>query len=171
MRLHRCAEIGCRELIKNGWSYCKKHYGSRMDKYVRAKQVSYDQKARTLRGQYELAQSTKEYDTTRRQELHDGFYTSKQWTKISDYVKQRDGYVDAIDNKLWDKGDLIVDHIIPRRLLPKDRQLDTDNLWLLTKAQHNHKTSIEKKLSENVLKHAGRDWWINILRKNQYNRV
>ncbi len=80
MRLHRCAEIGCRELIKNGWSNCEKHYGSRIDKYVRAKQVSFDQKARTLRGQYE---STKAYDTTRRQKLHDGFYTSKKWDKIT----------------------------------------------------------------------------------------
>ncbi len=114
MRVHRCAEIDYRVLLKNSWSYCEQHYGTCMNKYMKAKQVTFDQKARTLRWHYELSQSTKAYDSTRRQELHDGFYVSKQ----------------------WDKDDLIVGHIIPRRLLPKDRQLDTDNLWLLTKAQY-----------------------------------
>ncbi|TVV27040.1 HNH endonuclease [Weissella cibaria] len=100
--------------------------------------------------------------------LHDGFYNTKQWKKISAYVKSRDGYADAINGRLWDEGDLIVDHIIPRRLLPKDKHLDTSNLWLLTRAQHNHKTSVEKKLSENVLKHASREWWGNVLREKLF---
>lgn len=77
MRLHRCAEIGCRELIKNSWSYCERHYAARTDKYVEAKQVSFDQKTRTLHGQYELSRLTKTYDGTRRWEQHDGFYASK----------------------------------------------------------------------------------------------
>ncbi|HBP97347.1 MAG TPA: hypothetical protein DD654_00170 [Leuconostoc lactis] len=114
MRLHRCAEIDYRDLLKNSWPYCEQHYDTRMNKYMKAKQVTFDQKARMLRWHYELSQSTKAYDSTRRQEIHDGFYESKQ----------------------WDRDDLIVDHIIPKRLLPKDRQLDTDNLWLLTKAQY-----------------------------------
>lgn len=97
MRLHRCAEIGYRELLKNSWSYCEQHYGTRMNKYMKAKQVTFDQKARTLRWHYELSQSAKVYDSTRRQELHDGFYASKQ----------------------WDRDNLIVDHIISRRSLPR----------------------------------------------------
>ncbi|WP_269460754.1 hypothetical protein [Weissella cibaria] len=44
-----------------------------MKKYVHAKQVNADRSAQTLRGQYELSPATKEYDSTRRQELHDGF--------------------------------------------------------------------------------------------------
>ena len=171
MRMHRCAEIGCRELIKTGWTYCQAHYEARMSKYVKAKQDSMEMKAKTLSGQHELSQTTKEYDATRRQELHDGFYNSKQWNKVSAFVKQRDGYRDAIDGKVWDVGDLIVDHIIPRRLLPVDKQLEVDNLWLLTKAQHNHKTAVEKKLSVNVLKHAGRDWWAKILREKPQERL
>ena len=171
MRMHRCAEIGCRELIKPGWTYCQPHYEARMKKYVHAKQANADRNAQTLRGQYELSQATKEYDSTRRQELHDGFYNTKQWKKISAYVKSRDGYADAINGRLWDDGELIVDHIIPRRLLPKGEQLDTSNLWLLTRAQHNHKTSVEKKLSENVLNHASCDWWRNVLREKPQERV
>lgn len=163
MRAHRCAEIGCRELIPLRWDYCDKHYQLRMQKYIKAKQISNETKAKTLRGQRELAEQTKVYDKGRRYELHDGFYQSKQWTRVSEFVKQRDGYCDAIDGNLWDKGDLIVDHIIPRRLLSKSEQLDTENLWLLTKRQHNHKTAVESKLNENVLKHAGRNWWINVL--------
>lgn len=167
MRAHRCAEIGCRELIPLRWDYCDKHYQLRMQKYIKAKQISNETKAKTLRGQQELAQQTKAYDKGRRHELHDGFYQSKQWTRVSEFVKQRDGYCDAIDGKLWDKGDLIVDHIIPRRLLSKSEQLDTENLWLLTKSQHNHKTAVETKLNENVLKHAGRNWWINVLSSSE----
>ena len=40
MRMHRCAEIGCRELIKPGWTYCQPHYEARMKKYVHAKQAT-----------------------------------------------------------------------------------------------------------------------------------
>lgn len=53
--MHRCAEIGCRELIKPGWTYCQPHYEARMKKYVHAKQANADRNAQTLRGQYELS--------------------------------------------------------------------------------------------------------------------
>ncbi|MDA5457234.1 hypothetical protein B817_682 [Weissella confusa] len=49
--------------------------------------------------------------------------------------------------------------------------MDTSNLWLLTRAQHNHKTAVEKKLNENVLKHASREWWRNVLREKPQERV
>ena len=165
MRVHRCAEIGCRELIKLGWDYCDKHYQQRMNKYVKMSNANREQYAKTLRGQAKTAEHARDYDATRRQELHSGFYNSKQWNKVSDYVKHRDGYSDAINGMLWSKGDLIVDHIVPRRLLPAEKQLDKDNLWLLTREQHNHKTSVENKLNENVLKHAKREWWIKVLSK------
>ena len=47
MRRHRCAEIGCRELIKPGWTYCQPHYEARMNKYVHARQVNADRNAKT----------------------------------------------------------------------------------------------------------------------------
>ncbi|WP_433962121.1 HNH endonuclease, partial [Lactococcus lactis] len=100
-------------------------------------------------------------------ELHNGFYQDKRWSKVSEYVKARDGYVDAIEGKAWDKGDLIADHIIPRRLLSGMEQYNTDNLWLLTKSQHNKKTAIENKLSDQQLKNVGRDWWKKVLKNKK----
>ncbi|VTU68614.1 hypothetical protein [Lactobacillus curvatus] [Leuconostoc pseudomesenteroides] len=74
-------------------------------------------------------------------------------------------YVDAIDGRAYDTGDLIVDHIVPRRLLnTKTEQYNMDNLWLLTKSHHNHKTAIENKLSDNKLSHLSREWWLKVLK-------
>lgn len=167
MRLHRCANIGCRELIPLKHSYCQAHYNDRLDNYMAQRAKNKARASQTLRGKRDLAEQNRKYDQTRRKELHDGFYQSKQWTRIAEYVKQRDSYIDAIEGKTWDKGDLIADHIIPRRLLPGVEQYNTDNLWLLTKAQHNLKTSIEKKLSDQQLKHVGRDWWKKILQNKK----
>lgn len=124
--------------------------------------------ADSMRNKHTQAERNKEYDNTRRKELHEGFYQTKQWKKVSEYVKSRDNYTDAIEHKLWDKGDLIVDHIIPRRLLDKDKQLDTENLWSLTKPQHNKKTAIEKKLKPEQLKKVGRDWWKKVLKNKKH---
>ncbi|MCT3110846.1 HNH endonuclease, partial [Lactococcus lactis] len=57
--------------------------------------------------------------------------------------------------------------IIPRRLLSGMEQYNTDNLWLLTKSQHNKKTAIENKLSDQQLKNVGRDWWKKVLKNKK----
>ncbi|MCJ1993792.1 HNH endonuclease [Lactococcus piscium] len=167
MRLHRCAEIRCRELIATKYSYCQIHYDRRLSSYLSDRAERSLREADSMRGKYTQAEQNKEYDNTRRKELHDGFYQTKQWKKVSEYVKGRDNYTDAIDRKVWDKGDLIADHIIPRRLLDKDKQLDTENLWLLTKPHHNKKTAIENKLKPEQLKKVGRDWWIKVLKNKK----
>ncbi|MGO3590087.1 HNH endonuclease signature motif containing protein [Leuconostoc falkenbergense] len=165
MRLHRCAEVGCRELIKVGYDYCDKHYSKRLADYHVKREQTQALASRTLRGQQHVLERNRDYDSSKRQELGHEFYHSKQWTKISQYVKQRDMYVDAIDGRAYDTGDLIVDHIVPRRLLKtKTEQYNMDNLWLLTKVRHNHKTAIENKLSDNKLRHLSREWWLKVLK-------
>ncbi|MGO3535623.1 MAG: hypothetical protein ACTINR_05010, partial [Leuconostoc mesenteroides] len=47
MRLHRCAEIGCHELIKLGFDYCDKHYQSRMNSYRDRLKQSQELKSQT----------------------------------------------------------------------------------------------------------------------------
>ena len=47
-------------------------------------------------------------------------------------------------------------------------QYNTDNLWLLTKSQHNKKTAIENKLSDQQLKNVGRDWWKKVLKNKKW---
>lgn len=161
VRLHRCAEIGCRELIKIGFSFCDKHYNKRMNDYHLERDAEKDLNSKTLRGRHDRIK----YDETIRPELGHEFYHTKQWTKISQYIKQRDMYVDAIDGRGYDTGELIVDHIVPRRLLDtKAEQYDVSNLWLLNRVHHNHKTAIENKIEDNKLRHLSREWWINALR-------
>ncbi|GAK30208.1 prophage protein [Weissella oryzae SG25] len=136
-----------------------------MQRFNKQRVISQELNAKTLRGQQQLREATHSYDKTKRQELHDGFYQSVQWTKIAEYVKHRDGYLDGVNGRVWDKGQLIVDHLIPRRLLEGREQYDTSNLWLLTRPQHNHKTAVEKKLNDNQLKKVSKDWWIKVLKK------
>lgn len=165
MRVHRCAEIGCHELIKLGFDYCDKHYQSRMNDYQNRKSEADKLSSKTLRGQHDIAERNREYNSSVRHELGHEFYNTKQWERISEYIKQRDMYTSSVDGRVYGKGDLIVDHLIPRRLLnTKAEQYDVNNLWLLTKAQHNHKTAIENKMSDNKLKHLSRDWWIKTLK-------
>ena len=165
MRLHRCAEIGCHELIKLGFDYCDKHYQSRMNSYRDRLKQSQELKSQTLRGQRDKLEYNRNYNETIRPELGHEFYKTTQWERISRYVKQRDMYTDSVDGIVYESGDLIVDHIVPRRLLTtKTEQYDISNLWLLSRARHSHKTFIEQKMSDNKLRHLSRDWWIKVLK-------
>ncbi|MBZ5977359.1 HNH endonuclease [Leuconostoc gelidum subsp. gelidum] len=165
MRLHRCAEVSCRELIKLGFDYCDKHYQQRMNDYHDRKSKAQALSARTLRGKHDVTERDREYNSEVRPELGHEFYQSKQWERISRYIKQRDMYVDAVDGMVYDQGNLIVDHIVPRRLLDTNaEQYDINNLWLLSRSHHNHKTAIEQKMNDNKLKHISRDWWIKVLK-------
>ncbi|MDM7539055.1 HNH endonuclease signature motif containing protein [Leuconostoc mesenteroides] len=165
MRLHRCAEIGCHELIKLGFDYCDKHYQSRMNSYRDRLKKSQELKSQTLRGQHDKLEYNRNYNENVRPELGHEFYKTTQWERISRYVKQRDMYTDSVDGIVYESGDLIVDHIVPRRLLTtKTEQYDISNLWLLSRARHSHKTFIEQKMSDNKLRHLSRDWWKKVLK-------
>ena len=62
MRLHRCAEIGCHELIKLGFDYCDKHYQSRMNSYRDRLKQSQELKSQTLRGQRDKLEYNRNYN-------------------------------------------------------------------------------------------------------------
>ena len=165
MRLHRCAEIGCHELIKLGFDYCDKHYQSRMNSYRNRLKQSQELKSQTLRGQRDKLEYNRNYNENVRPELGHEFYKTTQWERISRYVKQRDMYTDSVDGIVYESGDLIVDHVVPRRLLKTSaEQYDISNLWLLSRARHSHKTFIEQKMSDNKLRHLSRDWWKKVLK-------
>jgi len=148
MKVSHCNEIGCRTLVKQGERYCSKHKvlhqwsGSSKkvtkDYYKRYNEVSRDQEANS-------------------------FYHSKQWKTIRDYVVARDMYTDQVTNETSDE--LIVDHIIPLRLLSKNEQLDTGNLWSLGRGTHSIKSAMERKMSDNSLKHCSKEWWTKVLKE------
>ncbi|WP_461241101.1 HNH endonuclease [Paucilactobacillus sp. N302-9] len=131
--------------------YCAKH----KPLHERPHYVSHEDKSR----------SNRDYNLNRRDEQANDFYHSSQWTKVRNYVVSRDMYTDAITGQVIDDKQLIVDHIIPRRLC--DNPLDTENLWCLSKRMHNIKTKIEQSMDENKLKHVGKIWWQKILNEKR----
>lgn len=163
MRLHRCASVGCRELIKLGYSYCDKHYQERLSNYKAQQAKQDDLMSKTLRGKHDKQLHDRKYNQEVRPELGHDFYTDKRWEKLSEAIKIQRAYTDEVTGKVHDKGEVIVDHIIPRRLCNEDEAYAIDNLWVLSRATHNRKTYLESKMSDNQLKHVSKDWWIKVL--------
>lgn len=96
-------------------------------------------------------------------ELGHAFYHDKRWVALSARVKVRDLYTDSVDRLVYGKGELIVDHIVPR-LVDESRALDESNLWLLNREHHNKKTALEKRMTTEQLKRMTRDDWIELLK-------
>lgn len=152
MRVHTCQEPLCREVIPIKDKYCKEHkalhpmYSGVSDK--------------------EHKQLYKEYNKYQRDQVADAFYHSTQWTKVRNYVVSRDMATSGVSDKVLNDSDMIVDHIHPRRLV-KD-PLDTTNLWILSRTEHNIKTRLEESIEQkpngsNILKHMSRETWIRYI--------
>lgn len=108
--------------------------------------------------------SNTRYSNSRRsEELGHAFYQSTQWVRLSARVKVRDLYTDDVDGLVYGKGQLVVDHVVPR-LVDESRALDESNLWLLNREHHNKKTAIEKRMTTEELKRMIRDDWIKLLK-------
>lgn len=146
MKVSHCNERGCRELVKQGERYCSKHKALHQWSGG-SKKVTKDYYRR--------------YNEVSRDEEANSFYHSQQWKTVRDYAIARDMYTDQVTNEVSDE--LIVDHIIPRRLLSKDEQLDTSNLWSLSRGTHTIKTRMEQHMTDNQLRHCSKDWWKKVL--------
>ena len=70
--------------------------------------------------------------------------------------------IDGSTGRALSDHDYIVDHIIPRRYCRDP--YDADNLWLLSRRQHNRKTQIEQAIEAkpsgiNKLRHISKKTW------------
>ncbi|WP_288638764.1 HNH endonuclease [uncultured Lentilactobacillus sp.] len=146
MKLHICHEVGCQALIPMGQRYCSEH-------------VTQHQKPNHAVS----SARNREYNMYCRDQTANKFYHSKEWKKIRQFVAARDYYLDAVTGLPVSNDKIIVDHIVPRRVLPVDKWLDMDNLWCLSPTTHNTKTKIEQSLNQNQLKHCSKRWWIKVL--------
>lgn len=165
MRLHHCKHRGCRELIGMGKEFCETHYQLHLSEWqeTRAKnQAIFNQ---SKRGQALHKKQQKQYNATTRQELHGGFYDSKRWRVLSKNFKVTHGYTDSVFGKIYGDHELIVDHIVPRRLLEGEAMYDPENLWLLDWSTHNRKTAIEKRIDDEHLRHMTKEEWTEILKR------
>lgn len=146
MKVSHCNQRGCQALVPQGQRYCQEH--------AKLHQWSGGSKKQS-KNYY------KRYNEFSRDQEANDFYHSKQWKTVRDYAIARDMYTDQVTNEVSDE--LIVDHIIPRRLLSKDEQLNTSNLWSLSRGTHTLKTRLEQHMNDNQLRHCSREWWKRVL--------
>lgn len=162
-KVHQCGEIRCHRIIPFDKRYCDEH--AKLHVHDAYRHVSRKQQL----------QAYKIYNREHRDQEANAFYHSAQWQRVRDYVVNRDMYASGVSGITLTDHDLIVDHIVPRRLC-KD-PLDTSNLWCLSRREHLTKTKLEKSIAaknngDNVLKHLDRSKWAvyidNELRRSKH---
>lgn len=151
-RVHVCAEALCREVIPINDKYCNIHQQLHQP-YSNVSKV-------------EKNELNKTYNLYERDEEANQFYHSVKWTRVRKYVVSRDMYSSGVTSKVLDDKDAIVDHIHPRRLV--ENPLDTNNLWILSRKEHNIKTKLEESIAQklngdNILKHMTKETWIKYI--------
>lgn len=161
MKMRHCKYNGCRKLVAFSESYCHDHElviaNENKDKELEQQQL------REMSQGYQQAERHTRYaNSTRAEELGHEFYQSIQWRKLSARIKVRDLYIDAVDNRVYGNNGLIVDHIVPRRSAP-ELSMNEDNLWLLSREHHNSKSSQERLMTDDELRHMTREDWIKRL--------
>ncbi len=149
-KVHQCGEIRCHRIIPFDQRYCDVH--AKLHAHDAYHNVSHKQRL----------ESYKTYNREHRDQTANAFYHSQEWQRVRDYVVNRDMYASGVSGITLTDHDLIVDHVVPRRLC-KD-PLDTDNLWCLSRREHLAKTKMEKHIADkpngdNVLKHLNRQKW------------
>lgn len=169
MRVHRCNWIGCRELVPAGDKFCPIHQVAN-DKQREHYQQELSQSLAGSRRERHLNQIAQaKYDMETRDQDATAFYHSKRWVKLSRYVKVKESYTSAISGQVLNDNDCQVDHIVKRSLLPKEQWYDQDNLWLISRREHQLKTAIEAKMlrdgKSNVLTHLDKSWWTKVIRE------
>ena len=162
MKMRHCKYQGCRKLIPYDESYCDTHELVMAD--IKKNEELEQLKLREVSQGYQQSERHTRYSNSNRsEELGHEFYHDQRWVRLSARVKVRDLYTDSINGLVYGKGELIVDHIIPR-LVDESRALDESNLWLLSREHHNKKTGLEKKMTTEELKRMTRDDWIELLK-------
>lgn len=162
--LHECGEPFCHMIIPQSQQYCEQHATKHWQQWQTVKSNHRKSKmAKALR-----QQDQRRYDQYKRDPEARAFYQSKSWRSVRDYVFARDeATCQVCGNVIQDRK--IVDHIIPRRLLPtRVDMLATNNLWVLCYRCHWRKTKLEQMITDQPngdikLGHLDRSWWIKVL--------
>lgn len=158
-KVHICGERGCRAVIPMNERYCKTHKPQHQYNYKR-NNFTQEQKKR----------ANKHYNLYERDQEANSFYHSRAWTKVANYVRNRDMMTSGATGKPLSDHHVIVDHITPRKYLTREEALNTENLWLLSRKEHNIKTKIEESIANspngvNKLKHLSREWWSKVIKE------
>ena len=169
MRVHRCNWPGCRVLCQQGDKFCELHAEANQRQYEHYQRELSQSLKGTRRERHMNQQAQAKYDAEVRDKDSTAFYHSKRWVKLSKYVKVKQGYVSAISGQVLNDSDCQVDHVVKRLLLPEQQWYDQDNLWLISRREHQLKTAIEAKMirdgKSNVLTHLGKEWWKKVIQE------
>lgn len=152
--VHECQALGCHQVVPDNHHYCDYHYQLHKAKW----------QATLKKNGQDRKQADRVYNHTRRDQEANRFYHDKTWTTTRNFVKARDMMTSGLSGRVLNDHDVIVDHIIPRRLC--SNPLDTNNLWLLSRSEHNRKTDAEEKMTDQQLLHVSRDFWKQKLTKS-----
>lgn len=121
----------------------------------------------SLKERHDKREAQERYNINSRDEVATAFYSTTRWKKVANHVRVRDNYLSAISKQILGDGDTQVDHIVKRELLPKEDWYDTENLWLLSRREHQLKTSMESKMIRDgkgdMLRNLDREWWRRVL--------
>lgn len=162
MKVRQCKQNGCRSLIPYENDYCDAHKALAESKAI-IKEQEQKRLESVSQGYRASERHTRYSNSERAKELGHSFYQSVQWRKLSQRIKVRDLYIEAIDNKAYGVNELIVDHIIPRLLAP-ELAMNDSNMWLLNRKHHNHKTRLEQKMSKEKLINMKKEDWVKLLK-------
>lgn len=173
MRLRRCNYPNCRVAIQRDNHYCPKH-----ELIKQKEKEDYLTKQRgsskgSLRDKHDNKKRQQAYDLNTRDEEATKFYHSTKWVRTANYIRNKESYSSGVSGNILNDTEIQVDHIIKRELLSQEKWTDTDNLWLLSRKEHQLKTTMERKMirdgKANVLKHLTRQWWAKVLKERLYN--
>lgn len=153
-KVHECTYRLCHVLIPINDRYCTKH------DYLENDRAKY-------RNKY--------YNKYYRNQEANAFYQSKQWKQLRKHIVITHNYTSQVSGRILPDKDIIVDHIIPRRV-DKTKELLSDNLWLLSRKEHNIKTHIEDKIlakpnGDNIITHLDKDWWIGTIKEQSHKNT
>ena len=162
------------ELVPQGSKFCELHEVSNQRQREHYQQELSQSLKGTLREAHLKRQAQAKYDAEVRNKQATAFYHSKRWIKLSRYVKVKASYTSAISGQVLNDNDCQIDHIVKRSLLPVEEQYNQDNLWLISRREHQLKTAIEAKMvrdgKADVLKHLGKEWWKKVIREKLDNK-
>ena len=146
MRVHRCNWIWCMELGPQWSKFCPLHEVANQRQREHYQQELSQSLKGTRRERHMSQQAQAKYDMETRDQDATSFYHSRRWVKLSKYVKVKQGYISEVSGQVLNDNDCQVDHIIKRSLLSKEQWYDKDNLWLISRREHQLKTAIEAKM-------------------------
>ena len=155
-----------------GEKFCEKHTlanQKRRDDYME----SYKEGIKgSMKEAHDMSIAWAKYNAESRDQDASAFYLSTRWKHTANHIRVRDAYTSAITGQILRNNDIQVDHIVKRSLLPESDWYNSNNLWLLSRREHQLKTNMEAKMiregKEDMLRHLTKEWWSKVLKDRLY---